>query len=240
MSALIFHTLDVYLNESYGRESSEWPLLEGTDKKKPTVPPERDTSLTVRLAPDPETRVKLTTGEDFRTMKGTLTLKPSDELLPIASADKALNQIGYIKYEQEYSDGSFHIEPNYQLWALIPRSQFDYLSSIFREARMPISMFVEIEGMTHPDEFSLKWDTKGKQSLPMASIKFSVRAAHFPSIDWDDEEAVGSLMPATRADLRAALHEVARLNDKLSTRLTWILAGVAVLVAFVLWRYGGF
>ena len=132
MSTLIFHMLDVYLHQGYGRESSEWLLLEGTDKKRPTKPPERTSSLNIRVAPDPDTIVRLTTGEDFKHMKGNLTLVPGDDERPIANDDKSLNQIGYIRYEEEYEDGAFHIVPNYLLWALIPRAQFDYLSSIFR------------------------------------------------------------------------------------------------------------
>lgn len=237
MSSLIFHTLDVYLHEGYGRESAEWSLLEGSDKKKPTEPPDRSTSLTIRVTPDPDTRVKLTTGEDFKTMKGVLELKPSDESRPIASEDKSLNQIGYIMYSEEYRDGTFHLPASYQMSALIPRSQFDHLSSILRQARMPVSMFIEIEGMTHPDEHSLRWDAKEKKYLPLVSVKFSVRAAHFPAIDWDNEQEVGSLMPATRADLRAAIQAVEILTQRINARLNWLLAGVVVLVAGLLWRH---
>ena len=97
-------------------------------------------------------------------------------------------------------------------------------------------MFVEVEGMTLPDEHSLQWDTKAKTYLPMVSIKFSIRAAHFPAIDWDDEEEVGALMPVTRADLRAALGAMAKLNGRLNAKLAWILAGILVLAVGLLWR----
>lgn len=102
---------------------------------------------------------------------------------------------------------------------------------------MPVWMFADIEGMRLPDEFSLEWDSKAKKYLAMVSIKFSIRAAHFPSIDWDDEQEVGSLMPVTRADLRAAVEAASILNRRISSRLNWVLVGMAVLGAALFWRH---
>jgi hypothetical protein len=236
MSVLIFHTLDAYLHEEYGRLSTETiDLLAG--KVTPTAAPDRSSMIRINVTPDLETRVSLSTGENLRKLEGSLVLKPSDEARPIASEDKAKNQIGYISYGEEHQSDSHHIKPHYVLWALIPRAQFDYVGRVLRDSRMPMSIFINIEGFSHPDEFSLAWDTKTKAMLPMVSINFSIRAAHFPAIDWDDQQAVGQLMPVTRADLRSAVEAVSGLHAQIIARLNWMIVGMIALLGALVWRY---
>ncbi len=172
-------------------------------------------------------------------MKGSITLKPSDDPRPIASGDKSLNQIGFIEYFEGHSDDVYGtIKPQYSIWALVPRSQFNDLVTALRGGRVPASIWIDIEGLTLPTEFSMQWDNKAKKRLPMASIQFSIPVAYSQTIDDpDNDQELLDLMPVTRADLKGALATTTQLTDRISAKLNWLLAGMAIVVIFLLVRY---
>lgn len=231
MSSLTFHALSVYRHEEYGRPSTEFPLRAEEERKSET--PNRQTSITIGITPDPETRVELATGEVFREMQGSLTLRPADETHPIASADKNQNQIGFIQYLEAYTSDTFVTKAWYALWALIPRSQFDDLATELHNSRLPLSIDVDIEGLELPDEFSHKWDNNVKKHLPMVSVKFSLPVAYFSRIDTEDKEQLAGLMPVTRAEIITILEKTVQHAQKLNTKLTWVtwlLVAIAVLL----------
>jgi len=163
-------------------------------------------------------------------MEGSLELVPSDELRPIASANKNLNQIGYIQYfEGDDSDGV------YVMYALIPRLQFNDLVKAMHNGQVPLFITVDIEGFNWRAE--LEWDNKANSFLPMVSIKFLVAVAVFPRKDLSDNsdrEQFAELMPATKGEVRAALEATAILMKRLSNTLTWATWLIAALVAIAL------
>ena len=164
--SILFQTLDVHLRESYGRQSTEFSLQPKQERR--SEPPDRRSKLTILVKPDRMSSLRLETGEVFEELQGSLELQPSDEPRPIASADKLLNQIGYIQYLNEGEDGA-----RYKLWALIPRSQFTDLVTAMHYGQMPLFITVDIEGLQFGGVW--KWDNKANSLLPMISIEFSMK-----------------------------------------------------------------
>lgn len=239
MSKLMFWSVSAHLHEQYGRPSTalEEIFRQPGEPAPQSQAPDRDSSMAIQVRPDTDTRVQLSTGESFREMKGVVTLKPSDEARPIASSDKSRNQIGFMQYFEGMADEVIGtIKPSYSIWALIPRPQFNDLVAALQKGGMPAKIWVDVEGLELPDEFSATWDTKAKKGLPMVSINFSIPLVNHPEIDADDEEERTWVMPVNRADLKVLFDKALVQLQKADTKLAWLLAGMAALVVLIFLR----
>jgi hypothetical protein len=163
MSTLVFTPLTVCKHDEYGRPSTE---LADLLAQKPTASetPERETSLTFRVKPNSDTRLKLATGESIRDLEGYITLKPGEGEKPIASADKSKNYIGLIQYFGGHQDDTIAVGANYTIEVFIPKVQFNELATSLHHGQVPPSIWVDIEGLKLPDEFSHEWDKNPSNS----------------------------------------------------------------------------
>lgn len=231
MSTLMFQGLSAYRHEDYGRSSTELQRLFQPDVDIPLDDPDRHTSLRIHVVADKETRVTLATGESLKEMKGSLTLQPSDEPRPIASADKTRKQIGYIQC-LEAGD----VDAQYDMHALIPRKQFEEIASALRHGQISLTIFADIEGFERSGEFDQTWDNKTKTYLPMVSVRFAIFVANFSPIHSQEREQPIGLLPATKADIASVTEATSKLTNVIQVRLNWIAWLVAAVAAFVLIR----
>ncbi len=235
MSTLVFTALKVYKHEEYGRPSTELEAIMTEGKGNiASETPDRNASLTFRVKPEPDTRLDFTTGESIRDLEGFITVKPGDSDRPIASADKAKNQIGLIQYFGGHTDDTISVKARYSVTVLVPPSQFNELALSLDHGRIPPSIWVDVEGLELPTEFSYKWDNKTVEYLPVVSIRFELPLAVFEPMNSEDEDVAGA-MPATRNDLAKmteALSVVVRSVEAINAKLGWIL-GISVLLLFI-------
>ena len=106
-----------------------------------------------------EFSVKLSTEEDFESLKGNLKLV--DARSKTASEDGC---IGWL----EYGDGSYTVEVE------IPTRRFDALLAAVSQQRLPSEIFIDVKGLLREGVRDLKWDNKSSPEIPILSISFSL------------------------------------------------------------------
>lgn len=207
--------------------------------------------LSFKVKPEKPWRneVRLTTGEKFGELDGTVALRagapPADwkpiriVLSPISGREEDVPVIGRLGYWEKRED-DFDSQPaNYlaELW--IASDQFTELVFAARAGRLPrfISLEVVGDGIKYgwePDGSGKEWNNKERPHLVITKAYFAtVLAIDATDVDEDDAIELSNTdnLPATRAQA-AQIHKLLVRIASWPMKLFWVL--VIVVVAYLL------
>lgn len=173
-------------------------------------------------------RYRLTSGEKFSELEGTISLKRS----AIENADKAIGLLTYIaKFNSP--DGRFSNDAGYSLDCELPARQFDELISAARQGRMPSVILVTVlgDGSTMSETVDLDWDNKEHQHLAVAEIGFKL--PYISSADSDEYNQEDEEIAPTVLALQAQFEQLIRKIDEVRKGVM-ILVCIAIIAMVIL------
>jgi hypothetical protein len=213
-------------------------ILKPDEERAPTqFNPQVSTTFSMWVRPEGGSfaHVRLSTGEKFHELKGSVTLRPVAEI-------KA-EPVGMLSYFPAREDDIDPWPASYAAEVRVLQEQFHEIILAARAGRLPSTLLISVGGPGakmgwEPDGSGTEWDNKEHRNVLIYSLTLSVPLVGEPPNAAENDpvdEHAAEMLPPLRAQLTAIGKHMQELDAKLgrlTQHVTWLAVGLA---AVLLW-----